>query len=127
MIDAAITLADAQTGQAALKEWHDREPLALLAQELGAERVHRDPMRARFIRPERETRDAQARAAEARREAEELCALPPVEAAAQIEAKRAAAEQARQLAVDCERRLSGILDRTGTHTETHRDGPSLGV
>lgn len=127
VLDAARTLAAAQNEQVALNERHDRERLALLAQELGAERVRRDPIRARFIRPEREARDAHAQAAAVRKEAEELRALTPAVAAALIEAKRAAAEQARQRAAERERRLRSSLDRTSTHTEPNRNGPSLGL
>lgn len=127
VIDAAHAHTAAQTDQAALKDRHDRERLTLLAQELGADRVRRDPIRARFIRPEREARNAHTQAAVARKEAEELRALTPAEAAALIEAKRAAAEQARQLAADRERRLRSSLDRTNTHAEPNRDGPSLGL
>lgn len=128
VIDTAHALAAAQTEQAALKDRHDSERLALLAQELGAERVRRDSIRARLIHPEREASDAQTQAAEARREAENLRALPPEEAAARIEAKRATAEeQARQRAADRERQLRGSLDRTGTHTEPNRDSPRLSL
>ena len=90
-----------------------------------AERVRRDPIRARFIRPEREARDARAQAAAVRKEAEELRALTPAEAAALIETKRAAVERARQLAAARERRLRNSLDRT--HVEPNRDGPSLSL
>ncbi len=128
VLDAADALTDARSEKTALKDRHDHERLALLAQELGAERVRRDPIRARLIHPEREASDAQTQAAEARREAENLRALPPEEAAAQIEAKRATAEeQTRQRATDRERQLRGSLDRTGTHTEPNRDSPSLSL
>jgi hypothetical protein len=127
VIDAARTLASAQAGQAALKDRHDRERLALLAQELGAERVRRDPMRARFTRPEREARNAHAQAAAARKEAEELLALTPGEAAALIEAKRVAAEQAQQLAADHVRRPRGTVEQNSPSAEPRRDGPSLGL
>ena len=126
VLDAARTLAAAQTDQAALKERYDRERLALLAQELGAERVRRDPIRARFIRPEREARNAHTQAAAARKEADELRALTPAEAAALIEAKRAAAEQAQQVAADRARRLRRTLDQTSTRAEPNRDRPGLG-
>lgn len=111
VFDAARTLAAARMEHAALIDRHDRERLALLAQELGIERVRRDPIRARFIRPDREARNAHAQATAARREAEELRALPPEEAAAQIETKREAAEQVRQLAADRARRLHGASNR----------------
>lgn len=127
VLDAARTLANTQTEHAAPKDRHDRERLTLLAQELGDERVRRDPIRARFIRPEREARNAHARAAAAREEAGELRALTPAEAAALIEAKRAAAEQARQHTNERARRLCGILNYTGTHTKPNRDGPSLNL
>ena len=125
--DAARSLVAAQTEQAALKDRHDRERLALLAQELGAERVRRDPIRGRFIRPEREARNAHAQATEARHEAGELRGLPPEEAAAVIEAKQAAAEQTQQLSADRARRLRGTFDRASAQTELCRDGPSLGL
>ncbi|MEZ5087596.1 MAG: MobF family relaxase [Tessaracoccus sp.] len=127
VLDAARTLTAAQTEQAALKDRHDRERLALLAQELGADRVRRDPIRARFMRPAREARNARARAAEARSEAEELRALTLAEAAVLIETKRAVAEQTRRLADERTRRLRGTLDRMGMHIEPNRDGPSLSL
>ena len=125
VLDAARSLAAAQTEHAALKDRHDRELLALLAQELGAERVRRDPIRARFLRPEREARNAHTQAAAVRKEAEDLRALTPAEAAALVETKRAAAEHAQQLAAERERRLRNSLDRT--HVEPNRDGPSLSL
>jgi len=127
VLDAARSLAAAQTEQAAFKDRHDREHLTLLAHELGAERVRRDPIRTRFIRPEREARNARAQAAAVRKEAEKLRALTPAEAAALIETKRAAVEQARQLAADRERRLRSSLDRTNPHVQPNRDGPSLNL
>ena len=127
VLDAARSLATAQTEQAALKDRHERERLALLAQELGVERVRRDPIRARFIRPDREARNAHAQATVARREAENLRALPPEQAAALVEAKRAAAEQARQLAADRARRLRGTVEQNHSSTEPRRDGSGLGL
>ncbi len=125
VLDATRTLAAAQTEQATLKDRHDRERLALLAQELGADRVRRDPIRARFIRPDREARNAHAQATAARREAENLRALPPEQADVLIEAKRAAAEQARQHAAERARRLRDTIERTSTHSAPDRDGPGL--
>ncbi|MGQ0407849.1 MobF family relaxase [Leucobacter sp. W1153] len=127
VLDAARTLAAARTEHAALIDRHDRERLALLAQELGAERVRRDPIRARFIRPRREARNAHAQATAARREAENLHALPHEEAAAQIEAKRKAAEQVRQLAADRARRLHGATNREPSSARSRRDDPGLGL
>lgn len=106
---------------------HDRERLALLAQELGAERVRRDPIRARFIRPEHEARNAHTQAAAAHKEAEKLRALTPREAATLIETKRAAAERAQQLANERAQRLHSTLDRTTTQMKPNRHGPSLGL
>lgn len=127
MLDAARALAAAQTEQAALKDRHDRERLALLAQELGAERVRRDPIRARFIRPEREARDAHAQAAAVRKEAEELRALTPAEAAALIETKRAAVEQTRRLADERARRLHAPSAPDTTRSDPYPDRPGLGL
>jgi len=127
MLDAASALAAAQTEQAALKDRHDRERLALLAQELGAERVRRDPIRARFIRPEREARDAHAQAAAVRKEAEELRALTPAEAAALIETKRAAVEQTRRLADERARRLHAPSAPDTTRSDPYPDRPGLGL
>ncbi|MBP1326371.1 hypothetical protein JOF28_001603 [Leucobacter exalbidus] len=127
VLDAARTLAAARAEHAALIDRHDRERLTLLAQELGAERVRRDPIRARFIRPNREAHDTHVQATVARREAEELRALPPEQAAALIEAKRAAAEQARQHAADRARRLRGTVEQNHPSTEPRRDGPGLGL
>jgi hypothetical protein len=127
VIDADRRLADAQSGRAALKDQHNRERLTLLARELGVERVRRDPIRARFIRPDREARNVHAQAAVARRDAEELRALPPEQAAALVEVKRAAAEQVRQLAADRARRLRGTVEQNHPSTEPRRDGPSLGL
>lgn len=124
MLAAARTLVAAQTEQAELKDRHDRERLALLAQELGADRVRRDPIRARFIHPEREARNAHTHATAARREAEELRALTPAEAAARIEAKREAVEQR---AAERAQQLRDSLDRTSAHAEPNRNGPSLSL
>ncbi len=127
VVDAARGLAAARADQAALSKRHDRERLALLAQELGAERVRRDPIRARFIRPEREARDAHVQATETRREVGRLRALPPEEAAALIEAKRAAAKQARQLAADRARRLHGATNREPSSARSRRGDRGLGL
>ncbi|WP_162903860.1 hypothetical protein [Leucobacter sp. wl10] len=89
--------------------------------------MRRDPVRARFIRPDREARNAHAQATVARREAEELRALLPEEAAVLIEAKRAAAEEARQLAADRARRLRGAINREPSSTQSRRDDPGLGL
>ena len=59
-----------------------------------------------------------AQATEARRDAEESCALQPEEAVAQIETKRAAVKQARQ---------RDAVEQNSPSTEPHRDGPRLGV
>ncbi len=127
LIDAARALVTAKAERAELKDRHDRERLALLAQELGVERVRRDPIRARFIHPEHEARNAHAQATAARREAEELRALTPQEAAMMIETKRAAAEQIRRLAHERARRLRSPLDREATPSELNRSGPRLGL
>ncbi|MFT3872410.1 MAG: AAA family ATPase [Nocardioides sp.] len=121
VLDAARTLAAAQIEQAALKDRHDRGRLTLLAQELGAERVRRDPIRVRLIRPEREARDAQAR-----REVGELRALTPAEAAARIETKRAAAEQTRRLADERARRLHAPSALDTTRSDPYFGRPGLG-
>lgn len=55
---AAVTNESTAAGRVATVGRFGR--LALLAQELGAERVRRDPIRARFIRPAREARNAHA-------------------------------------------------------------------
>ncbi len=122
---AARTLMDAQAERAVLEKRHDRERLALLAEELGADTVRRDPVRAHFIHPEQEAQTARAQATAAHREAEELRTLTPREAATLIETKRAAAERARELAAERARRLRGTPDHT--HAEPNRHGPSLGL
>ena len=78
-----------------LEKRHDRERLALLAEELGADTVRRDPVRAHFIHPEQEAQTARAQATAAHREAEELRTLTPREAATLIETKRAAEQFSR--------------------------------
>lgn len=109
-------MAATQTEQAALGKRRDREHFALLARELDVEGARRDPVRARFIRPEREAGNAHTQAAAAREEVEELRTLAPAEAAALIETKRASAAQARQFP-DERARLCGTSDRSGTHAE----------
>lgn len=125
VIDTAHTLAATRTEHKALSKRHDREHLALIAHHLGGERVRRDPVRARFIKPAQEAQRARATATAARGEAETLRALSPEQAAARIEAQRTEAENARKLAAERARRLHDVTDRATAPTEPHRDDHGL--
>ena len=125
VIDTARTFAAARTEHTALSTRHDREHLALIAHYLGGERVRRDLVRARLVQPAREEQRARAAATVARDEAEMLRALPPAQAAARIEAQRAEAENARNLASERARQLHDITGRTTMHAKPRRDNPGL--
>ncbi|MGD9607454.1 MAG: MobF family relaxase [Leucobacter sp.] len=125
--DTSRNLADAQAAHTALGKRHNQERLALLAQEIGVERVRRDPVRARFIRPEREAATWHATALTARREAAQLRALRPEDAAARIAAARAAAEHARTLATERAKQLHAATERQRPSQAPGRDRPGLSL
>ena len=125
VIDTAHTLAAVTAEHKALSKRQDREHMALITNHLGGERVRRDPVRARFIQPAREEQSARSTATAARDEAETLRTLPPEQAAERIEAQRAEAEIARELAADRARRLHDIAGRTTGLTEPRRGDPGL--
>lgn len=125
VIGTAHTVAAARTEHKALNEQHDREYLALIAKHLGRERVRRDPVRARFIKPVQEAQSARAIATAAHDEAETLRTLPPQQAVARIEAQRAEAENARKLAAERALRLHDVEVRATAPTEPRRDDSDL--
>ncbi|WOF24609.1 AAA family ATPase [Microbacterium betulae] len=129
--DPRVTEADhavetAHAGQEATQRRHNRERLALLVSELGADEARRDQFGMRTINPNRTAQDARARAAVARAEADELRSLPANDAARRIEAKRAEQEQIRQRAAQRARQLDP-LDRGPRRHDLGRDGPGRGL
>lgn len=98
MTDAVQTIEAATADQKAMRERHEQEHLALLVSEYGPERARRVQLGMRTTSPHRAARDARARAALTRAEADELRSLPVNDAAERIEAKHAEQEHLRQQA-----------------------------
>lgn len=94
--DATLALRSAEQQQKEMSSRHEAERRALLGKLYGAERVRRDPIRYRFARPRREAQEWARIAEETSAEIAALRALPPEQAATQIEVKRAVAEAARE-------------------------------
>lgn len=94
--EATLALRSAEQQQKEMSSHHEAERRALLGKLYGAEQVRRDPIRYRFARPRREAQEWARIAEEASAEIAALRALPPEQAAIQIEVKRAVAEAARE-------------------------------
>ena len=127
VVEAQQAAQTAQKDGAALEQRHRQERRTLLADVFGAEAVRRDPLRYELTHPNREAARAASTAAKARREAARLRELPVQEAAARIEAQRAAAEQARLAHEERARKLNSLSHSPLDHGTPHRDGPSLGL
>jgi hypothetical protein len=93
LIDATQQVTAARTDGEKLRQRHERERLALLVGEYGAEQARRIRLGMHAPNPKREARKAQRRAAAVRSRIEELRALPIHEAAARIQAQRKAEAQ----------------------------------
>ena len=93
----------------------------------GIDHARRDQLGMRTTNPERDARDARARAALARAEADELRVLPISEAAQLIDAKRAEQERMRQQVARRARQLRDPSERDPRRTDPGRDGPARGL
>ncbi len=125
--DAGHAVEAARDENTAMRKRHQRERLALLAGEYGIDHARRDQLGMRTTNPERDARDARARAALARAEADELRVLPISEAAQLIDAKRAEQERMRQQVARRARQLRDPSERDPRRTDPGRDGPARGL
>lgn len=125
VVQATRAVTAAERGRRETTMRHRTERRALLGKLYGAERVRRDPARYELTSPEREAQSWARTAENTRAEIAELRALPPEQAAALIEVKRAAAEATKQAAADRARRLR-IEQRDATRSDPHRETPGLG-
>ncbi|WP_448232361.1 MobF family relaxase [Microbacterium lacticum] len=121
--DAARTVETARAGHATTQQRHRQERMSLLATELGADEARRDQFGMRTVNPHRNARDAQARAALARAEADELRNLSINDGARFIAAKRAEQEQTRRMAAQRARQLDPF-ERDTPRADPGRDGPA---
>ena len=110
-----------------MRERHERERLALLISEYGPERARRDQLGMRTTNPHRMARNARARAALTRAEADELRSLPITDAAKRIEVKRAEQEHIRQQAAKRAQRLPDPFAHDPHRGGPHREGPARGL
>ncbi|QIN30432.1 MobF family relaxase [Brevibacterium luteolum] len=127
-VTEAVQTVDAATAdQEEMRERHEQERLALLVSEYGPERARRDHLGMRTTNPYRTARDARAKAALTRAEADELRSLPATDAAKRIEAKRAEQEHLRQQAAKRAQRLPDPFARDPHRGGSHREGPARGL
>ena len=122
--DRAIEVAHAE--QKATRQRHQRERMALLVSEFGAEQARRDQFGMRTINPHRTAAEARARAALIRAEADELRNLPVTDAVRRIEAKRAEQEHIRQQADQRARQLDPF-EHDPRRSDPRREGPTRGL
>ena len=113
----------ARAEQKTTQKRHQRERLALLVGEFGAEQARRDQHGMRTINPHRTAVNARTRADLICAEANELRSLPVTDAARRIEANRAQQEQTRQQAAQRARQLDPF-EQESRHPSPHRDGPA---
>ncbi|PJJ55314.1 hypothetical protein CLV54_3204 [Compostimonas suwonensis] len=125
--DAARTIEAAIADREATLGRHEQERLALLVSEYGAERVRPDRLGMRIVKPHRDARDARARAAMSRAEAEELRDLPITEAAQRVEVRRAEQKNARQRAAQRARQLHDPFEHNPHRSNPRREGPTRSV
>ncbi|WP_436327146.1 MobF family relaxase [Brevibacterium sp. FAM 27836] len=124
---AVQTVEAATADREAMRERHERERLALLISEYGPERARRDQLGMRTTNPHRMARNARARAALTRAEADELRSLPITDAAKRIEVKRAEQEHIRQQAAKRAQRLPDPFAHDPHRGGPHREGPARGL
>ena len=124
LTEAVQTIEAATADQKAMRERHEQEHLALLVSEYGPERARRDQLGMRTTSPHRAARDARARAALTRAEADELRSLPVNDAAKRIETKRAGQEHLRQQAAKRARQLPDPFAHASHRSGPRRDGPT---
>lgn len=75
----------------------------------------------------RDARDARAKAALTRAEADELRSLPIIDAAKRLDAKRAEQERLRQQAIERAQQLHDPFAHAPHHSGPHREGPTRGL
>lgn len=124
---AAHAIEDATADLKATLERHDQERLSLLVSEYGTERVRRDRLGMRMANPYPDARDARARAARSRAEANELRGLPITDAARRIEAKHAEQERIRQRAVEQAQQVQDPFEHNPHRSGPRRDGPTRSI
>lgn len=125
--EAVQTVEAATADQKAVRERHEQERWALLVSEYGAERARRDQLGMRTTNPHRTARDARARAALTRAEAEELRSLPITDAAKRLEAKRAEQEHLRQQAAKRAQQLPDPFEHDPHRHDPRWNGPTRGL
>ena len=125
--EAVQSVEAATADQREMRERHVQERLALLVSEYGSERVRRDQLGMRTTNPHRDARDARAKAALTRAEADELRSLPIIDAAKRLDAKRAEQERLRQQAIERAQQLHDPFAHGPHHSGPHREGPTRGL
>ncbi|MCT2974806.1 TrwC relaxase [Propionibacterium freudenreichii] len=125
--DADHAVQAARADQNATRQRHQHERMALLVSEYGAEHARANHLGMRTINPHRTARDARARAALIRAEADELRSLTAVDAAQLIEAKRAEQEQTKRQAAWRERQLNDPFERDPRRDRPGPEGPAHGL
>ncbi|WP_133616860.1 MobF family relaxase [Leucobacter luti] len=125
--DADQAVETARDEQTTTRQRHRHERMTLLTREYGAEnaRAHQFGMRA--LNPPREARDARARAAALRAQAEALRSLPVEDAASFIETARADQERTRQQIAERTRRLGNPFDHEPRRSNPGPDSPPRGL
>lgn len=124
--DADRAVEATQAEQRATRQRHQRERMALLVGEFGAEQARRAEFGMGALNPHRTAADARTRVALIRAEADELRSLPVTDAARRIEAKRAEQEQTRQQAAQRARQLDPF-EHGPRRSAPRRDGPVRGL
>ena len=127
VLDAAKNVEHAQAAGEATRKRHEQEQTALLVSEYGTEQALRSRRGMGTVNPHRQTREATTRAAAARRDVEELRALPVEQAAARITAQKSAADEGQRRAAERARRVRDPYGHDPHRTDPRRDGPSRGL
>ena len=127
MLDAAKNVEHAQAAGDATRKRHEKEQMVLMVSEYGPTQALRSRHGMGSINPHQQAREATTRAAAARREVEELRALPVNDAAGRIEAKRAEQEQTRRRVARRERQLHNPFEHEPYHPDPRRDRPARGL
>ena len=122
--EAVQGVAAVTAGQKTMRERHEQEHLALLVSEYGTERARRIHLGMREPDPHRRARAARTEAAATRAEADQLRALPIVEAAARIDAKQAERADQRQRAAERAQQLRDPFEHDTHRHDPRSDGPT---
>lgn len=122
VLDATKNVEAARAAGEATRKRHEQEQTALLVSEYGTEQALRHHHGMGTVNPHRQAREATTRATAARREVEELRALPVEQAAARLTAQKAAADEAQRRTAERARRV-----RDPYRTDPRREGPGRGL